>query len=121
MNKFYAIVVFDKLELSAEITRDKVEELKLANIDTFYRTYFGDIWPCGIFAAEQEAIDVVENNKTDIHENCYQYALIEEYDFGLYPHPLSCKLYKWDENEKKYRPTTHPLFDRFFSGFTFYH
>lgn len=49
----------------------------------------------GFFATQEEAIDAVENNRHDIHEDCYTYAVIECLESGLYPEDLDPLFYKW--------------------------
>ena len=121
MEKYYSVVVFDKLDLPDNITKEEIEERHLKDIDGFYRTHFGDIWSCAIYPNAEDAIETVEKNITDIREDCYEYALVEEYAYGLYPHLLSCKLYKWDYEQKKFVPHHHCMLDKWFQGFTFFH
>lgn len=54
---------------------------------------FGDTRTVGIFPSLEEARNVVENNVCDIFETIYDYALIEEVTFGLYPDLISQELY----------------------------
>ena len=61
----------------------------------------------GYFITQQAAIDVVEKNRCDIHENCYKYAVIEELSSGLYPDDLSEPLfYEWKDG--KYQRIDRP-------------
>ncbi|MGF7535784.1 hypothetical protein AAGG74_19185 [Bacillus mexicanus] len=46
---------------------------------------FGSTRTVGVFKDIEEARDIVENNKNDINETIYNYAVIEEVDMGLYP------------------------------------
>lgn len=48
----------------------------------------------GIFETFEEAEKVVVNNVGDICETIYDYALIQEIGFGLYPALISQELYK---------------------------
>ena len=84
----------------------------------FLHKHFGDIWTCGVFENEEDAVHVVENNVTDIQETCYGYAVVEKYTAGLYPFMRDFKLYKWD-GEKFVRCEDSPLFHVGFQGFTF--
>ncbi len=49
----------------------------------------------GFFETQERAIDVIKNNKCDIHENCYRYAVIECLEPGLYPDDLDPLFYEW--------------------------
>ena len=51
-----------------------------------------DSWIAGFFTDLAEAIRVVKENVTDIFEHCYNYAVVEGYEEGLYPRP---ELTRW--------------------------
>jgi hypothetical protein len=88
--------------------------------DTFYKKIFGDIWCCGMFDNIERAREVVISNATDIQEGCYQYAIIEEYTLGLYPHLESFEIYKWDKKKKQFLPHENTLDRKIFQGVSFH-
>ena len=113
---FYTITVFDKLDLPTDITKKTYDDLLTEENIDFNRNHYGDIWVCGLYKSEEEAIAVVEGNITDIHEGCYGYALVEEYNYGLYPLMSKCHLYKWDKEMKAYLPYNHGILNCGFQG-----
>ena len=119
MENYYTVTVFDKLDLPDGLNRESYSNLMIAEVnENFLRKHYGDIWTCGVFMNEEDAIRVVEENITDIQETCYGYAIVETYTMGLYPFMRDFKLYKWD-GEKFVRCTESPLFHVGFQGFTF--
>ena len=120
MEKYYTVTVFDKLDIDENVTEDILEDMRLKDVLGFSHQYFGDIWTCGVFPDKDDAMGVVEKNITDIHEDCYRYAIIEEYSFGLYPFLRGYWLYKWDNQNKSFIPFHHRFFELKFQGFTFY-
>lgn len=48
----------------------------------------------GVFPTIEETRRIVQNNEGDICETIYDYALIEELSFGLYPNVQIQELYK---------------------------
>ena len=58
----------------------------------------------GWFGSEQEANLAVKNNESDIHENYYEYVVVEKFYSGLYPFCFTegSMWYKWDSKKKKY-------------------
>lgn len=46
---------------------------------------FGSTRTVGVFEDIEEARDIVKNNKDDICETIYNFAVIEEVNMGLYP------------------------------------
>lgn len=71
----------------------------------------------GYFITQQGAIDAVEKNKFDIHENCYTYAVIEGIAPGLYQEDFNPIFYKWIDG--KYQRIERPeIIDPCIIGFT---
>lgn len=56
----------------------------------------------GYFFNLDDAIKIVEGNYGDIHEYSFDYAVIEEFGEGLYPHPKSEHWFKFDKNKREY-------------------
>ena len=55
-----------------------------------------DSWIAGFFTDLAEAIRVVKEIVTDIFEHCYNYAVVEGYEEGLYPRPELTRWFKYD-------------------------
>ena len=55
-----------------------------------------DSWIAGFFTDLAEAIRVVKENVTDIFEHCYNYAVVEGYEEGLYSRPELTRWFKYD-------------------------
>lgn len=79
-------------------TLSKIELTDLGIVDT------GDTRTPTFYHTLKDAKYIVENNVGDIWECCYQYAVIEEVDIGVYPDCIKRWFYKWeiDETEKHY-------------------
>lgn len=65
--------------------------------------------PC-FYHTLKDAKYTVENNVGDIWEYCYQYAVIEEVDIGLYPYCGKRWFYKWEIDEP---PSCRPYKGRY--------
>jgi hypothetical protein len=63
----------------------------------------------GWFKTEEEAKEIVENNCGDIYEcGYYQYAVVEEYESGLYIMSYEKQWYRWNKEQEKYEPIRKP-------------
>lgn len=51
----------------------------------------------GMFLTLGEAQSIVEQNTCDIHENSYDFVVVEDVAFGLYPAILSEYWYHWEQ------------------------
>lgn len=63
----------------------------------------GDKVNWGYEYSYEEAERIILNNITDIHENCYEYTVIEK----IYPGIVSDCIewfFKWDKKDKRYKP-----------------
>ena len=73
----------------------------------------------GYYLDFETAKKKVETNAFDIHENCYEYAVIEDVGPGLYASTESTPVFfKWDESVHGYREIEMPESLRNFCGFT---
>lgn len=45
-------------------------------------------WTAGYFTRKADAINAVKNNEAGIFEDCYNYAVVEAFDEGVYPYHL---------------------------------
>lgn len=117
---YSTVTVFDKIEFPENLNKEMWEQLMLSELHDFKRNHFGDVWTCGLYHTVEDAKEIVEKNITDIQENCYQYAVVEEYQYGTYPFMKSCILYRWDEKNERFVLYDHEFLRAGFQGFTFY-
>ena len=55
------------------------------------------------------AVKTVETNMCDIWECCYDYACIEELDYGLYPFATERWFYKFNQKTGRYEEIDEPV------------
>ena len=118
--KYYTVTVTDKFDIDETLSSEEVSNLRIKELDKYSHNHFGDVWTCGLYKSLEDAKYIVENNVTDIQEGCYGYAIIEDYNYGTYPHMNECWLYKWDNGKKAFLPYKHNYTTNGFQGFTFY-
>lgn len=119
MLEFYTVTVFDKLDLPDGLNRESYSNLMVQEVhEGFLHKHFGDVWTCGVFENQEDAVRIVEENVTDIQETCYGYAIVEKCTAGLYPFLRWFSLYKWD-GERFVECKDSPLHHVGFQGFTF--
>jgi hypothetical protein len=94
--KYYFITVFEKLD----------EKWGIKNARTF-----------GFFTSFEKADSVVRGNQTDLWERLYDYAIIEEYDEGLYGWTTYREFYKYNIEEDIYEPIDEPNEVKHYAGF----
>jgi hypothetical protein len=58
----------------------------------------------GFFEKLEQAEDIVKNNRCDINETIYDYAVIEYLTDGIYPVAELIELYKFDHDKNKCFP-----------------
>lgn len=90
-NKIYVIEVCTKLEF---------DKLKLPDMGA------EDI--VGFYSDKESAFDIVINNCGDLHETCYDYALIEEVEEGIYPGSTTRWFFKFNMDTQQYEPISEP-------------
>ena len=56
----------------------------------------------GYFTTFKRAEKAVLDNACDIWETCYDYAVIENIDEGLYQYDQNAVWYKWNDLDEKY-------------------
>ena len=100
-NKIYTILVFTRLE---------EDEHGWPN--------FGSERLVGYYTDRKIAFDAVKCNACDINETCYDYALIEEVEEGLYNAATHRYLFKYNYDKNKYEQIEEPDFMKHFGGFT---
>lgn len=69
---------------------------------------FKDRCCVGFFEKLEEAEKIVLNNGGDIWETCYDYAVIEKIEYGLYPFSEVVNFYKYDMDKNIYFETELP-------------
>lgn len=97
----YTILVFEKLEMDKNGWSD-----------------FGSERLVGYYTNKEKAFDAVKCNGCDINETCYDYALIEEVEEGLYNPAFNRWLFKYNSDIDKYEPIDEPSFMKHTVGFT---
>ena len=91
----YTVTVFQK------IARNPQDE-------TNYIPEYGDTWCVGWFDNLDEASCAVENNFEDIHDDFYDYAIIEKIEPGIFNVEIDRILYKWNPNLDGYEQIDIP-------------
>lgn len=79
---------------------------------------FGSERLVGYYTNKDIAFNAVINNSCDINETCYDYALIEEVEEGLYNAAMNRWLFKYNRDKDEYESIEEPDFMKHFSGFT---
>lgn len=74
----------------------------------------------GWYSSKSRAFEVVQNNYCDIWETCFDYALIEAIDEGLYnPATNDARWwFKYNKDTDRYEPIDEPSCVRHECGFT---
>ncbi len=62
----------------------------------------------GWYPNKQSAMDCIQENRGDIFETTYTYAVVEELPWGLYPKPASEVWFKWSHELGSYQPCERP-------------
>lgn len=103
--KIYAILVMTDLSYN--------KDLKFPD--------FGSECLVGYYSSKEAAFEAVKDNCCDIWETCYDYALIEEIEEGLYNPALPNQRWFFKYNAEKYcyEEIKEPEFVKHFCGFTF--
>lgn len=80
---------------------------------------FGSTSVPGWYPRKEDAERAVTENACDINETCYEYAVIEEIEEGLYNPATSGHrwLYKYDREKNGYEPIPEPECLKHFCGF----
>ena len=74
----------------------------------------------GYYSDFKKAEDCVLDNIFDIHETCYDYAVIENIPEGLYHYDENPIWFEWDEITKRYKRINFPpkFIEKGFVGFS---
>lgn len=87
----YFITVFDKIEPS-----------------DIYFAEFGDQRTWGYYPEHEWAVNALHENWTDMHEGCYEYAVIERIDYGICAIADERQWFKWDAERHGYFEIEEP-------------
>lgn len=87
----YFITVFDKVEPN-----------------DVYFAEFGDQRTWGYYPEYEMAAAALHENRTDMHEGCYEYALIEEIGCGIVALCERRQWFKWDKEKRGYFEIEEP-------------
>lgn len=80
-------------------------------------SYHGDIRVWGFYFDKPSAIKALHENWTDIHEDCYEFATIEEYQEGVVAKIKSIQWFQWDERNDGYFEIEKPEWESEYYGF----
>ena len=81
---------------------------------------FGDQRTWGYYSDREKAVQALHENWTDMHEGCYEYALIEKFDEGIshYVHK-SRQWFAWYDEEQGYFEINEPECVKHLASFAF--
>ena len=68
----------------------------------------GDTRTWGFYSDVNDAISALHNNRTNMHECFYDYAIIEEYNEGICNGTLRYQWFKWDNERDGYFEIDEP-------------
>lgn len=101
MNKIYTITVCEKLE-----------------IDKYKFPDLGYSTTIGFYMSKDKAFNAVKSNALDMRETCYDFALIEETEEGLYKPSKERWWFKYNRSIDGYKEIPEPEGYKRFSGFS---
>ena len=79
---------------------------------------FGATRLVGWYYKFDDGYSSVLKNNCDINETCYQYALIEECEEGIYHPAIKRWWFKYNQGKREYEEIVEPDFIKVFCGFT---
>ena len=104
-NKIYTIMVCTKIKEHTYVQKDE-----LGNIIEKPSGFpdFGDSRVVGFYHEKEHALETVMNNGGDIWETCYDYAIVEEVEPGLYTCSITRWVFKHNKETGFYDPIDEP-------------
>lgn len=87
----YFITVFDKVEPN-----------------DVYFAELGDQRTWGYYPEYEMAVTALHENRADMHEYCYEYAVIEKIDYGICAIANERQWFKWDKEKHGYFEIEEP-------------
>ena len=79
----------------------------------------GDYRTFGYYTHKERAIECLHNNNLDIHEDMYDYAVVEKIPMGLYPLAEERIFFKWDEEKHLFSEIDGTEFANNFGNYAF--
>lgn len=76
--------------------------------DKAFYADFGDQRCWGFYANKQDALNTLHENRTDLWETIYNYAVLEEYYEGISNHTMNRQFFKYDRKENGYFEIDEP-------------
>lgn len=70
--------------------------------------YTGETRCWGFFSDKEKAVQSLHENWFDMRENVYDYAVIEEYEEGLFNYTGKRQWFQWDEERQGYFEIEEP-------------
>lgn len=71
-------------------------------------TNTGDTRTWGFYSNKNDAVQSLHENRTDMREDFYDYAVIEEYEEGICNDTGNRQWFRWDKNRKGYYEIDEP-------------
>lgn len=62
----------------------------------------------GFYSNKQDALNTLHENRTDLWETIYNYAVLEEYYEGISNHTMNRQFFKYDREENGYFEIDEP-------------
>lgn len=90
-----------------------VQKIQPSNLHRF--ADIGDHRCVGFFKNKNEAENAVLNNDNNIHDNIYEYAIVEQMSSGIKTRDISRSVYHW--NGKAYEKIMVPSLLKYMSNF----
>ena len=69
---------------------------------------FGDQRCWGFYSNKQDALNTLHENRTDLWETIYNYAVLEEYYEGISNHTMNRQFFKYDREKDGYFEIDEP-------------
>ena len=76
--------------------------------DEFFFVKYGDKRTWGYYPEYQTAVNALHEDRCYMHENCYQYAVVEKIGYGITAHVESRQWFKWDEDKSGFFEIKEP-------------
>lgn len=68
----------------------------------------GDMRTWGYFEEKETAVQVLHENRTDLRDCLYDYAIIEEFESGICPVCKQRQWFKWDSSREGFYEIEEP-------------
>lgn len=78
---------------------------------------FGNQRTCGYYQEYEWAATALHENIVDMHEGCYEYAVIEKIGYGISANVEERQWFKWDKEKRGYLEIEEPECVRHLTNF----